>query len=83
MKNDFHGTFRNLKQAGDGPSLTKKQWEELEKCAREPQSTYGSGRARTQNILIEKGLAILTDDDFKCRATEAGKDALRNAGVKL
>lgn len=82
MKNALH----SLKQAGDGPSLTKKQWEELEKCARDPQPNYGSARVRTQNLLIEKGLLVVRDKfgvGDRCFATDAGKDALRRAGVKL
>ena len=79
-------TLFNAKMAGPGPALTRKQWEELERCARSNQPTYGKGRTRTQNILRAKGLVAFLEhvvDGDICRATCAGHDALKIAGVKV
>ena len=45
------------------PHLTKPQRHELGRLAREPQRTFGSGRARVQRGLVLKGCAEFTGDD--------------------
>ena len=89
MKKSFFRIVRDNKKAelNNVPDLTEKQWEELLRCARTPQATYGKSRALVQNNLVKKGLAEKFDEPpcnwEVCRATEAGRDALRRAGVKL
>ena len=72
--------------------LTPKQRQEL-RAQRDkgPQPTYGKHRARTQNILCERGLSQFRADDGRplkpyyasegevpltCEITDAGRDAL-------
>lgn len=56
--------------------LTKNQWAELLKLNEKKQSTYGKGRARTQNTLVVMGLAMIADDGLVCLITQAGRDAV-------
>lgn len=56
--------------------LTEPQQEELRRLGREPQGTFGKGRARVQNNLVALGLARLEDDGYRCVITDAGRAAL-------
>lgn len=59
--------------------LTKPQLDELQRLAKAQQNTYGKGRARVQNKLVELGLAKYKEDGFVCVITEEGHTHL--AGV--
>lgn len=60
--------------------LTNGQIKELMRLRREPQSTFGSPRARVQNRLKDEGLAEIVDAAGLevCRATTEGLRVLES-----
>lgn len=73
--------YADLPEEGTGEpaavKLTKDQYAELERLAREPQHSYGKGRVRVHNNLRRHGLALIDHSaGFICRITQAGRDFL-------